>query len=89
MISSPVAMVPLPASMPIVWANDGEFGRGGTLGAALEEDCDGGSWGSGTGRPLVEEGLGLFWGTGDLFDPPRKRALLLHRLASCFWIGIE
>jgi hypothetical protein len=43
MISSPLDMLPLFSSMPIVWARDGEFGRGGTFGARLFDDwlpCD-------------------------------------------------
>lgn len=37
-MSSPVAIMPLDSSMPIVWARDGELGRGGTFGARLVED---------------------------------------------------
>lgn len=59
----------------MVWASDGEFGSGGTLGARLIDDwlpwdcvSEDGSW--------PADGVGLFWGPGDLFAPPRKRALL-------------
>lgn len=36
-------MLPLDSSIPIVWASDGEFGKGGTFGAMLEDDWLGGS----------------------------------------------
>lgn len=37
-MSSPPAMWPLDSSIPIVWASDGELGRGGTLGAKLADE---------------------------------------------------
>lgn len=38
MMSSALDIPLLDASIPIVWARDGEFGRGGTLGARFVED---------------------------------------------------
>lgn len=61
----------------MVWAREGELGRGGTLGAMLDDDWLPGSCVSGGGRGPLLEGLGLFWGPGDLLAPPLNRALLL------------
>lgn len=65
-------------SMPIVWAKDGEFGNGGTLGARLDEDwlaCDKVS--GELGCPALEDVGLLCWAEGGLLEPPpRKRALL-------------
>jgi hypothetical protein len=36
-MSSPLAMMPL-SSMPIVWASEGELGRGGSFEAKLVDD---------------------------------------------------
>lgn len=59
MSSSPLTIVPLFSSMPMVCAREGEFGRGGTLGARLVDDwlpwdceSEGGSW--------PADGVGLF-----------------------------
>jgi hypothetical protein len=67
----------LVSSMPIVWANDGEFGRGDSFGARLDEDWL--AWDKVSGElvwPTVDE-VGLFCWPGGLAEPPPlKRALL-------------
>ena len=78
MMSSPLDMTPLDSSMPMVWASDGEFGSGGTLGARFVEDwlaCERLSGEGAAGGPAVD-GDGLFCWPRGLLDPPRKRAFL-------------
>jgi hypothetical protein len=83
-MSSPVAIMPLASSIPIVCAREGELGRGGTFGARLVEDwlpCERlvGEF----GWPEVDE-VGLLFGPGGLLAAPRNLALLFSPASSAF-----